>query len=323
MTWKYWMSLYLQRHCTARGLRSSTIEAYQATLEGFRNYVRFRLEDISPDTLTPMDVLQYVDYLRKERDNGASAVNRQVTVIKNFYRAIVAMGHLEHSANPMAHFPKIKASARKLPVSLSEEDTEKLIDAPRTDTVLGLRDRAMLMLLYGTGIRASECANLRECDIDFSDKTIRVDGKGGHQRIIPLHQKVIDALRAYRTARGEFNPKKGFFRSRKGNTVSRNTVYERVRKYSRQSRMEKHVTPHTLRHTFATHLVRTGSQIHIVADILGHRNIQSTNIYIHMTAEDLRGAAERHPVSRLSKTIENLLPDVKLPFQKPRAQDFG
>src|SRR5437868_6158455 len=101
MKWEAWLQLYLERHCTARGLASKTIAAYRATLDGFRAWVRFRLADKGPDELTQKDLLEYVDYLRRERNNGAAAVNRQVTIIKCLYRAVVAMGHLAPDRNPM------------------------------------------------------------------------------------------------------------------------------------------------------------------------------------------------------------------------------
>ena len=149
MKWDYWIELYLQTHCTARGLRTSSINAYQATLAGFRAYAAEHWAERGPEQITARDVLEYLDYLRRERDNGASAVNRQVTVLRNFYRAIVAMGHLEPRDNPLANFPKIKAARRKLPRILNEEQVRQLIEQPKTDSVLGLRDRAiMTCLLY-------------------------------------------------------------------------------------------------------------------------------------------------------------------------------
>lgn len=323
MIWDYWIALYLQTHCTARGLRASSIDAYQATLKGFREYVRWRLEDRSPQHLTARDVLEYLDYLRRERNNGASAVNRQVTVLRNFYRAIVAMGHLESRHNPMAYFPKVKAARRKLPVTLNEEEVRRLIEHPPTDTVLGLRDRAMLTLLYGTGIRASECAGLTEGDIDWEDRTIHVVGKGGHERTVPLNEEVMHILKQYRIARGLVKATEPFFRSREGGALSRNAVYERVRRHGRRARIEKRVSPHRLRHTFATHLIKKGVGLVTVRDLLGHRLITSTQIYIHLTAQDLRHAADRHPIGELIKRVEDLLPHVKLPFQYSAARRFG
>lgn len=320
MKWEYWIALYLNTHCAARGLSSKTIAAYQATLKQFRAYVQQRLADRAPDAITARDVLEYVEHLRRERGNGSAAVNRQVTILKNFYRAIVAMGHLEPAANPLAHFPRMKALPRKLPVFLSEEEIRGLMSAPLNNTVIGLRDRALLTLLYATGIRASECAGLRECDIDLSCKTIRVTGKGGHERVIPLNNEVIRALNIYRTARGPLGSRAGFFRSRKGRAMSRYAIYERVKANSRRARIEKVVSPHRLRHTFATHLVKAGVDIITIRDLLGHRCVTSTQIYLHTTAQDLRKAADKHPVERLIERVADLLPDVKVPFQRPPGQ---
>lgn len=320
MKWQYWLELYLSRHCTARGLMPRTIAAYDASLLGFRAYVRFRLSDRGPDELSSRDILEYVEYLRRERSNGASAVNRQVTILKNFYRAIVAMGHLDVDDNPMAHFPKIKAAPSKLPVFLSEQEIQRLLDQPRTDTVLGFRDRALLTLLYGTGIRATECATLIEADVDLASDTIRVVGKGGHERVLPLNAEVARALARYRTARGRVAPAASFFRSRSGRALSRNAIYERVRTHSEKARIHKRVSPHRLRHTFATHLVKRGVRLVTIRDLLGHRCIASTQIYLHTTAEDLRDAAELHPVQHLVAQLEDLLPNVKLPLQWPPGQ---
>jgi site-specific recombinase XerD len=242
-------------------------------------------------------------------------VNRQVTILKNLYRAVVAMGHLEPDRNPMAHFPRIKAAPTKLPVFLSEEEVQKLLAQPRTTTVLGLRDRALLTLLHGTGIRATEAATLRECDVDLSGNTVRVVGKGGHERAIPLNVEVVRALQQYRAARGTVTPRATFFRSRGGGEMKRGAIYERVRTTSAKARIEKRMSPHKLRHTFATHLVKNGVQLVTIRDLLGHVSIASTQVYLHTTAEDLRKAADRHPVERLVHRVEDLLPNVKLPLQ--------
>ena len=115
MNWDYAVALYIQLHCPSRGLRSTTIAAYEATLKQFREYVRTKFQDLPPEGVSARMVLEYIQYLREVRENGDSAVNRQATVLKNFYRALVAMGHLEPAQNPLAHFPKIKAAPRKLP----------------------------------------------------------------------------------------------------------------------------------------------------------------------------------------------------------------
>jgi site-specific recombinase XerD len=317
MMWDYWICLYTQTHCVARGLRPLTIGAYKAALLQFQAYVEVRLDKIAPDQVTARQVLEYLEHLRRERNNGNSAINRAATILKNFYRAMVSMGHLAHGANPMAQFPRLKPPSRKLPVVLSNEEVEKLLASPPSDTVLGVRDRAILTLLYGTGIRASECAGLKEEDVDLDQRLIRVQGKGGHERSVPLNVKVMQSLQTYRHCRGVISPGEPFFQSRRRRGMSRGAVYERVKRFAMIAKIPKRVSPHRLRHTFATHLVKAGVQLVTIRDLLGHRLITSTQIYLHVTAADLRDAADRHPISQLSNTVNDLLPALKLPFQHP------
>jgi integrase/recombinase XerD len=155
MKWSFWIELYIRTHCVARGLRPLTLVAYENSLKQFHEWVRVKFADREPDEITARDVLSYVQYLREVRDNGASAVNRAVVVLRRFYCAMVAMGYLEPSANPLANFPSIKAVPRKLPIVLSPEQVSRLLSEPKPNTVIGLRDRALLALLYGTGSRQS------------------------------------------------------------------------------------------------------------------------------------------------------------------------
>lgn len=318
MTWDYWICLYTETHCTARGLRATTIAAYKATLRQFRDYLHVRFNQLGPDQVHARHVLEYLEHLRVARDNSESAVNRQVIILKNFYRAMVAMEHLEPAKNPMVGFPKIKSSPRKLPIVLTAGEVRKLLRVPAANTILGVRDRAILTLLYGTGIRASECANLTEGNVDLEGQEIRVTGKGGHERCLPLNDSVVRALRLYRQARGTVSPHVAFFQSRLGKGLSRNAIYERVRTHARRAKIPKAVSPHKLRHTFASHLVKAGVGIVTIRDLLGHRQISSTQIYLHVTAHDLREAAKRHPIVRFASFVDDLLPDVKLPLQNAR-----
>ena len=319
MKWSYWISLYIRTHCVARGLRPLTLAAYEDALKQFSQWVRVTCSDRSPDLVTARDVLAYLAHLREARGNGDSAVNRVVVVLRGFYGAMVAMGHLDHSANPLIGFPSIKAVPRKLPVALDAEQVTRLLAEPKADTVIGLRDRALLALLYGTGIRATERASLRSGQVDLTRLTINVRGKGGHERVIPLNPQLAEVLRAYAQARGPALPTAPFFRSRFGRPLSRGGVYERVRTWGQRSRVGIPLSPHRMRHTFATHLVRAGVGLVTIRDLLGHRQITSTQIYLHVTAEDLRSAAARHPIGSLLATVEHLLPAGRLPFQKARA----
>lgn len=324
MMWKYWIQLYTRTHCTACGLRPKSIAAYEATLRQFHEYVRVVLDDKSPDKISTQDALQYLQHLRDVRRNGDSAVNRTATILRGFYRAIVAMGHLDSRNNPMEGLPSIKAAPQKQPVFLTVEEIERLLSAPPDDTVIGLRDRAILVLLYGTGIRASECAHLREGDVNFDLCTVTVIGKGGHERTVPMNDRVVEAMLHYRHHRGPALPRAPFFRSRRGGGMSRGAVYERVRTWGHRAKIRQRISPHRLRHTFATHLVHKGVNVVTIRDLLGHKQVTSTQIYFHSTAHDLREAANKHPISNLMETIEHLLPNVRLPFQyAPRGTGYG
>lgn len=318
MKWSFWIELYIRTHCVARGLRPLTLVAYENSLQQFREWVQVKFADRAPDEITARDVLTYLQYLREVRDNGASAVNRAVVVLRRFYCAMVAMGYLEPSANPLATFPSIKAVPRKLPIALSQEQVSRLLSEPKATTVIGLRDRALLALLYGTGIRASECASLRNSHVDLKQLVITVRGKGGHERVIPLNPQLAELLKTYVQARGPALPTAPFFRSRFGRLLSRGSVYERVRTWGQRSRIGVRLSPHRMRHTFATHLVRAGVGLVTIRDLLGHRLITSTQVYLHVTADDLRAALVRHPISRLLDTIRTIVSPGPLPFQKVR-----
>jgi integrase/recombinase XerD len=317
MNWPYWIQLYVRTHCVARGLRPLSIAAYEAALRQFADWAG-KTHQRSPEQVSARDVLEYLQYLRDVRDNGDSAVNRALTILRRFYQAMVAMGHLDHTSNPMVGFPSIKAVPRKLPITLAPEQVSTLLAKPKPDTVVGLRDRALLALLYGTGIRASECAGLTSGRVDLVRLTISVQGKGGHERVVPLNPQLAEVLRVYVAARGPALPSAPFFRSRFGRPLSRGAIYERVRTWGQRSRIGVPLSPHRMRHTFATHLVRAGVGLVTIRDLLGHRLITSTQIYLHVTAEDLRAAAARHPIGSLLGTIEHLLPTAHLPFQRTR-----
>ena len=323
VTWTCWTDLYTETWCVARHLKTSTIAAYRDTLEQFRAWIIKQYEIIEPYLIETRHVLQYVVHLREERKNGDSAISRAVVVIRNFYRAMIAFGHLLPRDDPMSNFPKLKKSYEKLPTFLSRDEVERLMKQPKTKTVLGLRDRAILMLLYATGIRANECASVPEQWVDLEEGRIRVLGKGGREREIALNDRVVESLRAYRRARGPIAPSERFFRSKRGGGINRKIVYQRVKKYSRTAKIVKRVSPHTLRHTCATHLVQTDVNIVTIRDLLGHRMITSTQVYLHVTAHELREVAENHPVGKLAPHIAEIIEGVRIPIDHPPRRREG
>ena len=324
MIWRYWITVFTETHCTARGLRPKTIAAYKASLEQYYEYMRFQIKDVPPDAVKARDILGYIQHLREVRGNGDSAINRAVTILKVFYRAMVAMDYMAPRDNPMAGFPKVKATPKKLPVFLTEDEVGKLLKRPPKDTVIGVRDRTILALLYGTGIRVSECATLTEGAVDLSAKTITVIGKGGHERSVPLNEHVCKLLEVYRIQRGAVIRHSAFFRCRNGKPMQRRTIYERVRTWGVRTHLSKPISPHKLRHTFATHLMQLGVGLVTLRDLLGHRQITSTQVYLHVTAKDLQRAAEKHPIGNLLNTVEHILPQVQLPIQHaPKHLKYG
>jgi len=317
ITWDCWIDLYTETWCTGRNLASSTIVAYRGLLRQFQSWVASRHSITSPTEVTMRIALEYVNYLRDERDNDDSAVCRAVVVLKGFYAAMVAFGHLEPNSDPMARFPAMKKRREKLPTFLTSSELKKLLDAPKVDTLLGLRDHAMLRLLYATAIRASECAGMLEEWVDLEACTVKVLGKGGRERVIPLNERAVIALRQYRTQRGPISRKDVFFRKKNGGPINRKIVYQRVKKYANQSGQTKRVSPHTLRHTCATHLLQRGVRLVPIQKILGHELITSTQIYLHTTAEDLREMAANHPIQDLAITVASLIEGVRLPIDHP------
>jgi site-specific recombinase XerD len=315
--WDCWISLYTETWCTGRNLMASTIAAYRDSLCQFEQWAQEHHSVTSPDKVTMRIVLGYVNYLREDRGNGDSSVGRAVVVLKNFYAAIVAFGHLEPSANPMALFPSLKKRYEKLPTFLSSTELEKLLNMPKTDTLLGLRDHAILRLLYATGIRASECADMLDEWVDLEQCTIKVLGKGGRERVVPLNTRAVEAMRQYRQQRGPVSLKTSFFRKKDGGPINRKIVYQRVKRYASLAQIPKRVSPHTLRHTCATHLMQRDVNIVTIQKLLGHELITSTQIYLHATAEDLREMAADHPIRELSISVASLIEGVKLPIDYP------
>ena len=317
LKWRLWIDLYCETWCVGRNLQFTTIAAYRQTIRQFAFWVGSAHGVFDPEKVTARIVLDYVVYLREQRKNGDSAVQRVIVVLKNLYRAMKAFGHISADENPMNGFPKMKKGREKLPVFLSVKEVRRLLAAPKTDTVLELRDRAILTLLYATGIRAGECAGLIEAGVDLDERTIRVLGKGNRERVIPLNKRAFQALRAYRKARGPQSPRKIFFRTKSGGPINRKIVYERVKKYALKAGITKRVTPHTLRHTCATHLVQRDVKLVDIRDLLGHRQITSTQIYVHTTAYDMRAVAANHPVGELAPMIAELVEGVRLPIDHP------
>lgn len=281
-----------------RGLAANTRLAYQADLKQFTDYLQRR----RIDSLQSVSRQQITDYLLDQRKRGLSArsVARQLAAVRMLYRFLVREKLLAHDATQLIDTPKLW---RSLPDTLDYAEVEALLAAPKTRTKLGLRDRAMLELMYATGLRVSELVRLTLHDVNTDARFLRTVGKGSKERIVPVGQQAMDWLRRYLA---EARPSIGngsagrseVFLSMRGRALSTKTVWHLVKKYARAAGITKSLSPHTLRHSFATHLLNNGGDLRAIQEMLGHADISTTQIYTHVDQQRLKETHYRfHPRS--------------------------
>lgn len=319
MRWEFMLFQYETKYCSGRGLRVESIKTYNHTLGLFANYMHVTKRHKGPEFVTAGDIFDFLDHLKNDRGNGQNTINKSAGIIRKFYEGLVDLGHLDHRENPARNVKRIRRGMRKIRDVLSIEESKRLINQPKEDSFLGVRDKAILLLLYSTGIRASECAGLKEKDVDLDGGIIRVHGKGGDERAVPLCEETIKYLEKYKATRGYRSPLSPFFNTRNGTGITRKGIWDRVKKWIRKSKIKKKISPHNLRHTFATHALKRGTNLVTLQELLGHRNIMSTMNYLKITVDDLRKAISAHPVNGFSDILEKYIPNVRLPFQIPRS----
>jgi integrase/recombinase XerD len=272
-----------------KGLSVNTQTAYRSDLQKFVNYLRSercgvnRWEDINKKDI--------VNFLAGEMDEGVanSTVARRFSSIKGLYKFLVGEGFIELNPTTDLETPKIR---RKLPQVLSIEEVDKLMEQPDVLLPLGLRDRAMLELMYGTGVRVSELLSLQLEDINMMAGFLRCLGKGRKERIIPVNQTSISWVERYLARSRNFllrrNQERTLFLNAHGRKLSRQGYFKILAQYGKKSGITKVITPHTLRHSFATHLLENGADLRAVQEMLGHADISTTQIYTHLSKSRLR-----------------------------------
>jgi integrase/recombinase XerD len=282
---------YLQVEC---GLALNTRLAYRRDLCRFISGLGETAGDLAK--LTTADIERF---LRRCHDEGlsASSTGRALAAVRTFCRYLVVNRALARDVSAVVVPPK---KWRRLPAVLGDEHVRRILSAPSDEQdAHALRDRAILTLLYATGMRASELAGLGVRDVNFNLGIVRVMGKGGKERIVPAAEAALEAVRQYvQTDRA--TPTAGtagrLFLSRTGKPLAREDVYRTVRKYVRRAAVRGKVTPHTLRHAFATHLLAHGANLRSVQEMLGHADISTTQIYTHVDAERLKSVHRQfHP----------------------------
>lgn len=278
-----------------RGLSDNTLAAYRNDLNQFALW----LQDNHARDLTSVDRAQLTDFLalRSEQQRSPRSSARLLSSLRRFYTWCRRERLIEEDPTRLLSAPKL---GRPLPDTLSEEDVEKLLDAPDSKTMLGLRDRSMLELLYATGLRVSELVTLREQQVSLRQGVVRVTGKGQKERLVPMGEVAIDWLRRYLAearpdlAAGSMD--EALFLTTRHSGMTRQAFWYLIKRYARQVGIQTHLSPHTLRHAFATHLLNHGADLRAVQMLLGHSNISTTQIYTHVAKARLQALhAQHHP----------------------------
>ncbi len=225
----------------------------------------------------------------------ASSSARSLSALRRFYRFLLREGEIETDPSLDISSPRL---GKPLPKSLSESDVDSLLDAPDAGTPLGCRDRAMLETLYATGLRVTELVQLRMSELRTNPGVVQIVGKGGKERLVPLGESAMDAVDHYlRTARGELlgaRASEHVFVTRRGSGMTRQAFWQLIKRYAAVAGIKSDLSPHTLRHAFATHLLNHGADLRSVQMLLGHSDLSTTQIYTHVARERLRNLHARH-----------------------------
>ena len=277
-----------------RGLSANTLAAYRRDLEGFARWLAGE-----KGALLQVDRPQVQAFLawRHAAGSQARSIARQLSCLRRFYQYALREGQVLQDPTERIEAPKV---GRALPEALSEADVEALLAAPAVGEALGLRDRAMLELLYATGLRVSELVQLKLLEVNTRQGVLRTQGKGGKVRLVPLGEEALDWLARYL---GEARPEllrgrvcDAVFVTRRGGPLTRQAFWYLIKRHARQAGIDKHLSPHTLRHSFATHLLNHGADLRVVQMLLGHSDLSTTQIYTHVANERLKELhAEHHP----------------------------
>jgi integrase/recombinase XerD len=277
---------YIKQLIVEKGLAAKTVEAYASDLTFFLGFLkRQRIQDIGQaDTAA---ILKYVIELRKAGRNARTRA-RHIVTLRGFFQYLHQTGILSVNPAKLVDLPK---SGLKLPEVLDVKQVDRLLNMPDTNTPIGLRDAAMLELIYAAGLRVSELVSLKVAVVNLEAGFVRVLGKGGKERIVPIGRKAIQGIRAYidhgRPQQLRKVTSHYLFVARAGRPMTRQGFWKLLRRYALAAGIEQRVTPHSLRHSFASHLLEGGADLRAVQTMLGHVDIATTQIYTHVAQKRL------------------------------------
>lgn len=285
---------YLDMVWVEKGLSQNTLESYRQDLQGFASWLQSR-----STTLLKVDSVLLQEYLawRQERGFSSRSSARFLSCMRGFYRYQIREGKVDQNPIALIASPKLP---RALPKSLSEADVEALLAAPDLDTPVGLRDRTMLEVLYACGLRVSELVGLTMPQINLRQNVLRVTGKGSKDRLVPMGEEAALWVQRYlREARPSLLhncPDEIVFPSTRAQPMTRQTFWHRIKHWAQVAGIDKPLSPHTLRHAFATHLLNHGADLRVVQLLLGHTDLSTTQIYTHIARARMKAQhAEHHP----------------------------
>lgn len=286
---------YLQYLIVEKGLSKNTIEAYGSGLSRFINYLKSNgFDDIKK--VSKFDLRGFLLTLKRKGLSNRSIV-RNLVSIRTFFRFLIEEGLMELNPAEEVESPKMP---RKLPEILTLKEVEKLLEQPNTKTPLGVRDKTMLEILYATGMRVSELTHLPLNHVNLEGGYVLLHGKGSKERIVPIGEEAMKWVSYYlKTARvllSKGNESPYLFINRSGRRMSRQQFWKNIKAYGREAGIRKRITPHLLRHSFASHLLERGADLRSVQMMLGHVDISTTQIYTHVTGERLKRVHQKfHP----------------------------
>ena len=275
-----------------RGLSANTLAAYRSDLQLLQRWQMSRGRSIV--STARADLLEFVAD-RAAQGARPRSTARQISSFRRFFRQLLRDGAVSVDPTADVAMPKL---GRPLPKSLTEDEVERLLAAPNVDEPLGLRDRAMLELLYATGLRVSELVTLKHAQVNLNQGVVRVTGKGNRERLVPLGAEAISWLARFdgapRASLLEGRTTDHLFPTRRGAAMTRQTFWHMIKRYARRAGIRKPLSPHTLRHAFATHLINHGADLRVVQMLLGHSDLSTTQIYTHVARERLKDLHARH-----------------------------
>ncbi len=288
------ISRFVEALWLEEGLGKQTRAAYRSDLIQLSRWLRARTLPLTLDKVTRTDLLAWI--ARGFADGRkTSTAARRLSGLRRFYRYLLREGLIAEDPTLRIDSPTLP---RRLPESLSESDVDCLLHEPDPEQPLELRDRAMLEILYGCGLRVSELVSLRVDQVNMRQGVVRIIGKGNKERLIPLGEEAVDWLLRYRgSARLELlkgRASDALFPGNRAEAMTRQTFWYRVKLYARRCGIRKHLSPHTLRHAFATHLVNHGADLRVVQMLLGHSDLSTTQIYTHVARQRLQSLHQAH-----------------------------